>query len=175
MKRPTTYEEQRALLMSRGLVIEDNEACLNFLRAVNYYRLTAYLLPFKKCDGTYGDGLTFDRIQRIYEFDGKLRTLLFVAIEEVELYLRSRLAYHFAHTYGATGYLNKENYNAAHDHARFIETVDAAIKNNKSTPVVKHHMQLYNGQLPIWAMIEFFSIGSLSYFYKDRFCQVSIL
>lgn len=37
--------------------------------------------------------------------------------------------------------------------------------------MVKHHKANYNGQFPIWVMIEFFSIGMLSYFYKDMLAE----
>ncbi|MCD8295069.1 MAG: Abi family protein [Clostridia bacterium] len=36
-----------------------------------------------------------------------------------------------------------------------------------TTDVVKHHISKYNGQFPIWVVIEFFSMGMLSFFYSD--------
>ena len=167
MKRPTTYEEQLSLLKSRGLVINDDAACLDILQSINYYRLTAYLLPFKQSDDTFLKGTTFERVYRIYEFDRRLRSLLLSAIEEIELFLRTRLAYYSAHSYGALGYLEQDKYSDVHDHDRFIQSIEAAIKNNKNTPVVKHHNAVYGGKFPIWVIVEFFSIGNLSYFYSD--------
>jgi abortive infection bacteriophage resistance protein len=167
MKNATTFEEQLKLLKSRGLIIADEEKCLDILRSANYYRLSAYLLPFKQFDNTFFEGTTFERIYRIYEFDRKLRSLLFSVIEEIELFLRSCFAYHFAHAHGALGYLDEANYNEYHNHDRFIESVETAIKNNRNTPVVKHHNTKYGGKLPIWAVVDFFSIGNLSYFYND--------
>jgi len=154
-------------LKSRGLIIDDDDKCLDVLRSINYYRLSAYLLPFKKSDDTYFCGTSFERVYRIYEFDCKLRALLFSVIEEVELFLRTRFAYHSAHVYGALGYLDEANYNKYHDHDKFIDSVNTAIKNNRNTPVVKHHDAKYDGKLPIWVIVDFFSIGSLSYFYSD--------
>lgn len=40
-------------------------------------------------------------------------------------------------------------------------------KENSRTLVVKHHNEQYDGKFPIWVMIEFFSMGMLSYFYND--------
>jgi len=57
VKKATTYEEQMALLKSRGLRITDEEACLRKLSLINYYRLTAYLIPFKDdATGNYVQG-----------------------------------------------------------------------------------------------------------------------
>ena len=166
-KEAISFEEQLGKLKSRGLFIGDEEKCLDFLRSVNYYRFTAYLLPFKQKDGTYIPGTTFDRVFQIYEFDRKLRTLLFSIIEEIELYLRSQLAYYFAHTYGPLAHLKEEYYNGRHNHRIFMKTVDSAVKNNKNTLVVKHHAKKYKGLLPIWVIVDFMSIGNLSYFYCD--------
>ena len=88
-------------------------------------------------------------------------------IEEIELFLRTQLAYYSAHTHGALGYLEEKHYNSRHNHERFIQSIDAAIKNNKNTLVVKHHDNEYSGKLLIWAIVDFFSIGNLSYFYSD--------
>lgn len=167
MKKPTTFEEQLQLMKSRGLIIDNEDKCLDFLRSINYYQLSAYLLPFKQSDGTYFPDTTFERVCQIYEFDRKLRALLFSVIEEIELFLRAQLAYYSAHTHGTLGYLEEKHYNISHDHERFIQSVDAAIKNNKNTPVVRHHDTEYGGKFPIWVIVDFFSIGNLSYFYSD--------
>ena len=109
MKKPTTFEEQLSLLKSRGLIIDNEDKCIEILRSTNYYRLSAYLLPFKQSDDTFFSDTTFEKVYRIYEFDRKLRALLFSVIEEIELFLRTQLAYHSAHTYGALGYLDEKH------------------------------------------------------------------
>ena len=167
MKNPTSFEEQLNLMKLRGLVIENEDKCLEYLQHINYYRLTAYLLPFKQSDDTYFDYITFDRICCIYEFDRKLRILLLSVIEEIELFLRTQLAYYSAHTYGALGYLEATHYIDSHNHDRFMQSIETAIANNKNTPVVKHHVKTYDSKFPIWVIVDFFSIGNLSYFYSD--------
>jgi abortive infection bacteriophage resistance protein len=167
MKKPTTFEEQLHLLKSRGLVIGDEDKCLDFLRSVNYYRLSAYLLPFKQKDDTYFSGTTFEKVHRIYEFDRKLRSLLFSVIEEIELYLRSQLAYYSAHAHGALAYLDEKHYSSRHDHERFMQVIDAAISNHRNAPVVQHNNAVYGGSFPVWVIVEFLSIGNLSHFYAD--------
>lgn len=107
------------------------------------------------------------KIYRIYEFDRSLRTLLFSTIEEIELYLRTQLAYYSTHKHGALAYLDPQYYNKQHDHEKFTNTIDAAIHNHKNTPVVQHHNLVYGGAFPIWVIVDFLSIGNLSYFYAD--------
>jgi abortive infection bacteriophage resistance protein len=41
------------------------------------------------------------------------------------------------------------------------------LDNNQTLQFVAHHNKNYNGQFPIWAIIELFTFGMLSYFYTD--------
>jgi abortive infection bacteriophage resistance protein len=167
LKPPTTYSQQREKLCSRGCLISDIPLCENILSRINYYRLSAYFLPFKKADGNYLPGTDFNTVYQIYEFDRKLRNLLFAAIEEVEIYLRAKFAYYHAHKYGVLGYMNAANYNKMHRHDRFKELIEAEIKNNRKVLFVQHHIDNYGGQFPVWVITELFTFGMLSYFYGD--------
>lgn len=173
LKEPTTYEEQIALIKEKGFLISKREEaeCLCFLKQVNYYRISAYILPFRKKDGGYFENVPFMRIQRIYEFDGQLRGLIFSAIEGIEINIRAKLAYFVAHKYGALGYLSADMFSAKHNSDKFEGKIRQCINENSSTLVVKHYKENYNGQFPIWVVIEFFSVGMLSYFYKDMLTE----
>lgn len=48
-----------------------------------------------------------------------------------------------------------------------MKHVNTCINENQRTLVVKHHIANYDGHFPIWVLIEYFSIGMLSYFYRD--------
>lgn len=167
VKTPITFQEQAARLQSRGYVVNDVNACVAFLREANYYRLSAYLLPFRQADGTDHPGIPLARIKRIYEFDSHIRALIFQAIEHIELYLRTQLSYYFGHRYGALGYCNPANYAPRHNADRFQQKLHACIQSNKTSQVVRHHVEKYDGNFPIWVVIEYFSMGMLAYFYGD--------
>ena len=167
MKLPKTYEEQVEIIKKKGFVVDDDKVCESFLKQANYYRLSAYFLPFRKADGTYFENINFNRIKRIYDFDGRIRNLIFECIEKIELYIRTQLAYYCGHTYGALGYLNPDIYNEKHNDEKFKRLLDICVEENKTTLVVQHHKNKYNGQFPIWVIIEFFSMGMLSYLYAD--------
>ncbi len=167
LKQPTTYNQQIEKLISRGCQVTDVPFCTKALSEINYYRLSAYFLPFRKPDGSYLPGTDFNDVYKIYEFDRKLRNLLFTAIEEVEIYLRSQFAYFHSHKYGVTGYLDAANYNARHHHDKFQKLIKAEIKNNEKVLFVQHHLLNYGGQFPVWVITELFTFGMLSYFYND--------
>ncbi|MCD8106763.1 MAG: Abi family protein [Oscillospiraceae bacterium] len=167
VKSPKTYEEQVEIIKSKGFVVEDEEKCIDFLHRANYYRLSAYFLPFKKEDGTYLSDTNFSKVQRIYDFDCRMRATLFECIEEIELFLRTQLSYEMGHKYGALGYLNPDNFSDDHNSEKFNNNLERCIEANKRSLVVKHHIKRYSGQFPLWVIIEFFSMGMLSYFYSD--------
>ena len=170
-KQPTTCAQQVQIIKSKGFIVDDEQACEEFFKLHNFYRVKAYRLPFRHKDGTYDQGIPFTRIQRIYAFDGELRNLLTKVIESIEMYCRTCFARQFTDAYGPLGYMDENNFSIAHNHQKFIDYIDRYIEENKKTPVVMHHKQNFNGDFPIWVMIEYFSLGTLSYFYCDMCTQ----
>ena len=166
-KSPTTYTQQLNKLKLRGCTTRNEAFCIAVLKDVNYYRLSAYFLPFKNDNGTYIKGTNFEKVFNIYEFDRKLRRIILVAIEEIEIFTRATLAYFHAHKYGAVGYFDEKNYSAKHNHEKFKKLIEHEISSNRNIPFVRHHEQKYGGRFPIWVIIELFTFGMLSFFFAD--------
>ena len=101
IKEPKTYDEQLDILISRGCEISGKNAAINMLKRTNYYRLSAYFLPFKLQDGTYQLGTSLENVYGIYEFDKKLTVLLCGLIEEIEVFIKCQIAYYYSIKYGA--------------------------------------------------------------------------
>ena len=168
LQSPKTYEQIIQKLKDKKVDITDDETAYRLLNLVNYYRLKGYLLPFiAKGEKTCFIPVTIEQLEAIYEFDSDLRNLISNAIEDIEVYLRGKLSYYYAHEYGADGYLDEKNFNTEHDHIKFEKKIKDCKAENSRSLVVKHHNKKYDGQFPIWVIIEYFSIGMISYFYKD--------
>lgn len=167
LKKPTTFDEQVELLQKKKIIVADKASCRDFLSKTNYYRLSGYCLPFiRKGENQCFIEIDFCRIRNIYAFDTELRNLISFIIEKIEVYLRTQFAYYHAHTYGAEGYLKESSFNKKHNHLTYLKHVFSCISENSNTLIVKHHNKQYNGHFPIWTIIDFFSIGMLSYFYR---------
>ncbi len=123
VKKFLTFEEQLQYIKNKGFIISDKDKCLDFLNNVNYYNISAYFAPFKTKEGKYKSNIDFECVYKMHEFDRKIRALIFSAIEEVELRLRTQLSHYHANNYGALGYLNSENYNKYHKHNCFMEKI----------------------------------------------------
>lgn len=166
LKKPTNILQQIEKISSRGCLIEDKDFCISVLSHINYYRFSAYFLPFKESE-SYKEGTTFNTVYQIYEFDRKMRTLIFSVIEEIELFLRAEFSNFFSHRHGPTGYMDEANFNHRHNHSNFIDNIDKIIKKNRDNPAIKHHIDKYEGQFPLWVLIDYFTTGMLSHFYSD--------
>ncbi|MFI3326558.1 MAG: Abi family protein [Clostridia bacterium] len=99
----TTYDEQIKNLQSqKGLIIGDTEFALSVLKKTGYYFLiTAYKHIFKdKNTDLYKNGVLFEDIVCLYEFDQKLHILLLEYILIIERQLKSLLSYYFCEKFG---------------------------------------------------------------------------
>ncbi|MCH4201117.1 MAG: hypothetical protein LKF87_13980 [Clostridium tyrobutyricum] len=61
LKKPASFDEQIRKLKGRGLIIQDEEKAKFILSNLNYYRFTAYLLPFKLDGDIYVKGTSFKK------------------------------------------------------------------------------------------------------------------
>lgn len=167
LKEPTTIDEQLDILLERGCTISDADFCKEVLSKINYYRLSAYFLPFKTLNGDYRNGVSFEQIYKTYEFDRSVRRLILSAVEVVEVNLRAKFSNYHARKYGKLGYLDSENFNNRHVHDDYIKHISDTIRKNMTMPFVRHHNDKYGGQFPFWVIIDLFTFGMLSRFFAD--------
>ena len=136
---------------------------------IYYFRLIkAYSLNLKVRNGEYQKGVTFEQIVELYLFNANFRQLIFPEIEKVEVNVRCRVANYFAERYGVLGYTKKENFVNRGYHDIFLQDIQDEIKRNLKAPFVRNFRENYDGgELPIYALVEVFSFGTLSKFYKN--------
>lgn len=163
-----TYLEQIKLLQSRGLIIDDIQYASLKLKHISYYRLSAYFLPFYEKENIFIKGTTFDEIIDVYHFDKELRNLTFSAIEKIEIFLRTSIAYNFSKKFDVFGYTKKENFCMKNmdGFSWLIKDIKKESNRTKET-FVKHFKSTYTQEnLPIWMVVEIISFGSLSKLYS---------
>lgn len=96
-KRPIDTAEQIRKLQGRHLIVSDETTASEYLHNISYYRLRAYTYPFQNnSEGSdhkfLHTDISFQDIIDLYCFDRRLRSLLFNAIEKIEVALRTRIA-----------------------------------------------------------------------------------
>lgn len=162
-------EEQIDNLKEIGLIIDDIEYAKSFLNDVSYFRLIkAYSLGLKPKNPDYYKGITFEEIVQLYLFNANFRQLLFAQIEKIEVNLRCRISNYFSIKYGVLGYKNADNFVNGIYYNDFVEDMEKEINRNSKAPFVKNFKTNYeNGDIPFYALVELFSFGTLSKFYKN--------
>ena len=166
---PMTIDEQVENLKNIGLIVDDEEYAKKILNDISYFRLIkAYSLNLKSKNGCYNKQTAFKEIVDLYLFNSNFRQLIFPEIEKVEINVRCRLANFFAEQYGVLGYLQAENFSNENYHAQFLEDIKEEVRRNSKAPFVRNFNENYEGgNLPIYALVEVFSFGTLSKFYKN--------
>lgn len=164
-----TIDEQVENLKEIGLTIEDEDYAKKILNDISYFRLIkAYSLNLKVRNGNYNKGVTFNQLVDLYLFNANLRQLLFPQIEKIEVNMRCRVANHISQEYGVLGYKDSENFADESYHKEFMDEINLEISRNPKAPFVKNFRDNYEGgELPMYALVEVFSFGTLSKFYKN--------
>jgi len=175
-----SFEEQLALIKSRGLEVTDDSAALSYLQRIGYYRLSAYWYPFRqrfpsKNKDEFIAGAKFQHAVQLYVYDKELCLLLLDAIERIEIAIRVDLAYTlglkdpFAHRKPELlhGHFTKKvnAYSGLTKHQEWLEKLDRIIKRSKED-FIRHYKQKYGLPFPIWVSVELWDFGLLSNFYK---------
>ena len=160
-----SYSDQIALLRKRNLIINNEAYAASVLKTLNYYRFSAYSLTLRENDIFY-DGVTFEDIVSLYEFDKELRGIVFKYGATAETVARAYIAHYHAQKHGPLGYLNNQNFENEQFHAEFMTTLFAAVKRSKEL-FIQHHREDKGGVYPVWVVSEEMTFGVLSRFYKN--------
>ena len=177
-KSAYTISDQITLLKQRGMTFRDEAKAYQLLKNISYYRLKGYWWDAQSdpMQHTFRPGTCFEGIMERYNFDRKLRQILFGGIEQIEIAVRTKMIYHLSIAYGGLWYLNPALFDSTihvYDgknmtaHGKVLEDLQKEF--NRSQEIfVKDHQRLHPGQpAEAWKMLEVASMGTLSKFYKN--------
>lgn len=167
-KPPLTYAGQVALLRSRGLAVSSTDDAIQFLQHVNYYRFSAYCIPFQKLRDVFSPNATFEKIIELYRLDEELRNALLALLSPIEIFLRTRIVYELSHGWGAFAHYDPALFRDKAKHAQWIASLEEEINRGKET-FLEHYKTKYNAfpRLPLWMACEIMSMGSISNLYSS--------
>ena len=187
IKQSLTIQQQIEKLKSRGLIIDDNSIVANYLSNISYYRLRAYTFPFQN-DGKEKEhhfirsDIHFNDIIDLYCFDRELRTLVFNAIEKIEVSIRTKITYQYAvttknsHWFTDESLFKDDSYFALNKskvkeeffkYNDLIDEIGYEI-NRSNEDFIKHYKEKYTEPdiPPSWMTLEVVSFGTLSRLYE---------
>lgn len=144
------------------------------IETAGYYRFKAYLRPFrdvKQADKPFITGATFDDAWQLYEFDERLRILIFSYIQMIEVSVRSKLNLHIsASKDNPFWYMDSEIFGHGNlDYSETVGKIRRIFSNSKDEYAVYYRKKYYNefskfysDMPPGWVAIELMSFGNLS-------------
>lgn len=186
-KPPLTYQDQIDLLKSRGVAFADETKAAYQLANVSYFRLSAYMFPFKeniegKIAAQFRHGTTWKDIYDMYVFDRKLRLLVFDAIEKIEVAIRTQIVYILSHRYGShwqdneaiykpkrTIRLNDGSTKTIDVYSDIQKHINEQLNNNHTEPFIKSYRTTYDEpeNPPSWMCVEVMYFNQLSRIYSN--------
>jgi len=178
-KPPLSIEQQIEKLKQRKLLVADQNTAANYLSNISYYRLRAYTFPFQDNKNEQNDhcfireDICFDDIINLYWFDSRLRTLVFNALEKIEVAIRTKFVYEYSlETKNSHWFTDKKLfYNV--DKFDVLQTKIAEDVERSNEDFVKHYHLKYDlPQLPpAWMTLETLSFGNLSKLIANLDCK----
>jgi len=173
-----TISDQIKLLKSRGMRFRDETLAALYLANISYYRLKGYWwdmqTDYKK--HTLKPDTWFEDIIDRYNFDRKLRLILFDAIERIEIALRTKLIYHFSVSYGGLWYLDANLFEnrtirlndgtVKSIHQNILDELHKEFSRSQEIFIQDHRNRFPNRDADAWKTLEAASLGTLSKLYK---------
>lgn len=157
-------------LKTNGLSIIDEKEALRKLGIVSYFRIAAYLRPMEDDKDTHHFklGSTLENAFALYEFDTKLRQLIFAAIQEIEIALRAKVIQHFSLAYGPFWFMDVNLSANERLFAQNLSAIDRELERSRED-FIKAHFKKYIRPAfpPAWKTLELASLGTLSKLYYN--------
>lgn len=170
-KIPKTFAEQVELLAARGLHIPNLDRAAGILARISYNRLSNYWYPMlaepKELE-QFKPGSDFETIFKLYQFDSELRALVFVAIEQIEIAVRTQIIYHLSHKHGSGfWFLEKDYFQSIKAYNRALSKILDAVGETKQVFIEKYKRNYSNELPPSWKSFELLSFRAIYSIYKN--------
>ena len=168
--------DQIALLKQRGMLFRDEPSAHDCLANINYYRLRGYWWDMQSnyIQHSFKSGTYFEDVIDRYNFDRRLRLILFDAIERIEIALRTRIIYHLSLTYGGLWYLDSALFdnititgNSKSIYQNALDSLNSEIDRTQEIFIREHFINHPNQPADSWKALEVASMGTLSKLYKS--------
>ena len=166
--KPIGFQEQLATLKGYGLQVRDEERALEMLQSISYFRLICYLKCYEEGEHLYREGTLFEDGLMLYAFDNELKTIIFKAIQNVEIALRTRMAHYISMEQGAFWFMQEECFGNKANFYDNLERLKQELQRSHEDFIVEHWRKYDSPEMPpSWKTMEVASMGTLSKMYES--------
>ena len=122
-----------------------------------------------KANHIFKPGSRFEDVLALYNFDRKLRLLLFDVLERIEIALRTKLIYHLSHEHGFWWFQNPDLFIRTREHIKTLTSLEEELERSKEIFIKDHHKK-YKDDFrfpPVHKSLAITSLGTLSKLYGN--------
>ena len=167
-KQPISIADQISILKSRGLMFNNEQEAVEYLKIISYFRLASYWKPMEsdKLKHIFKPNSKFENVVTLYNFDKELRTLIFSAIQSIEIALRTKIIQIVSSNYGAFWFTEKSLFTNTTIFSKCLLNIEEELKRSKEDFLIEHFAKYDNPPYPpAWKTLEVSSFGTLSKLY----------
>lgn len=171
-KRPIDIPEQISILVSRGLIIDNESFARQQFLNISYFRLASYWKTFEVDTNTHelAKGTSLNDVLSLYAFDRELRGIIFSAIQDVEIALRTRIIHYFSMKHGAFWFMDASLFSDAEIFNKCFSNLQNEVGRSKEDFLLEHFKKYDSPSMPpVWKTLEVASFGTLS----KLFCNMA--
>lgn len=166
-KQILTIPQQVQSYIDAGMNIMSPSDVEQALKKIGYYRLRGY--SFQLYDNSakkYFPGTNFSDILNLYYFDQSLSDKIFSAISKIEVALRARLTDALLSHNDAMILQDSSVFKDKKTYWRNMSVIASEIARSNDV-FIKHNFNKYEGEVPVWAVLEVLSFGTISKIIKN--------
>lgn len=167
--KPLEISQLLASLKNGGLLFSDESKASAILQHVSYFRLKSYLIPLM-CDKerhVFKKGASFEQAFELYRFDSLLRRLISENIENIEISLRTQMAYILSKEMGIYWFSDESNFITSATHDDLLRNLEKELNRCDDEQILRFKMLYDNPFPPAWMTMEVSTFGTLSMFFKN--------
>lgn len=166
-KQILTIEQQVQSYIDAGMIITSRSDVENALNSVGFYRLRGYCFHlYDNVAKKYVPGTRFEDVLKLYYFDRELSGLIFSMISKIEVSLRVRLVESLLIHREPLVLQDSSIFKDKKLYWQNMSTIASEIARSNDV-FIKHNFNNHDGEVPVWAIVEVLSFGTLSKIIKN--------
>ena len=166
-KQILTIAQQVQSYIDAGMVITSRADVEKALKSIGFYRLRGYSFHlYDNATKKYVPGTKFEDILKLYQFDQELSSLIFSIISKSEVALRVRLVESLLIHGDPLVLQDSSIFKEKKLYWQNMSTVASEIARSNDV-FIKHNFDNHDGEVPVWAVVEVLSFGTLSKIIKN--------
>lgn len=166
-KQILTIEQQAQSYIDAGMIITSRSDVENALNSVGFYRLRGYCFHlYDNAAKKYVPGTRFEDVLKLYYFDRELSCLIFSMISKIEVSLRVRLVESLLIHREPLVLQDSSIFKDKKLYWQNMSTIASEIARSNDV-FIKHNFNNHDGEVPVWAIVEVLSFGTLSKIIKN--------